>query len=180
MTIQPAKPEKADGQVLQEIKDSKGRAVEQAWPLIQLPDRESLYLVQFVREGDDMLASLALKRESGWLYYDYPAKYDPSSTWRVDDQGEVRPDMFSFLFAAESGLVLCWACSGWARKVRMFRFCPYRTMRLRISGWNMEDICPPDPSMEPSYYEKRSKPAFSDGFDLFLSNDKFGFTSKYQ
>jgi len=108
LTIQPAKPEQADGQVLQEIKNSKGRAVEQAWPLIQLPDGESLYLAQFVREGDDMLASLALKRESGWLYYDYPAKYDPSSTWRVDDQGEVRPAMFSFLFAAESelGLVL--------------------------------------------------------------------------
>ena len=108
LTIQPAKPEQADGQVLQEIKNSKGRTVEQAWPLIQLPDGESLYLVQFVREGDDMLASLALKHESGWLYYDYSAKYDPSSTWRVDDQGEVRPDMFSFLFAAESelGLVL--------------------------------------------------------------------------
>ncbi|MGG4340329.1 hypothetical protein [Paenibacillus lautus] len=104
MTIQPANPEEINGQELQNIKDSKGREVDKAWPIVQLPEGESLYLVQFVRQGDDMLASLALKRDSGWLYYDYPAKFDPSSTWRVDDQGEVRPEMFSFLFAAKSEL----------------------------------------------------------------------------
>ncbi|CAM3644358.1 MULTISPECIES: hypothetical protein [Paenibacillus] len=55
-----------------------------------------------------MLASLALKHAGVWLYYDYPAKYDSDSTWRVNDQGEIRPEMFSFLFAAESanGLVV--------------------------------------------------------------------------
>ncbi|MGG4103673.1 hypothetical protein AAXB25_07075 [Paenibacillus lautus] len=104
MTIQPANPEEINEQELQDIKNSKGREVDKAWPIVQLPDGESLYLVQFVRQGDDMLASLALKRESGWLYYDYPAKFDPSSTWRVDDQGEVRPEMFSFLFAAKTEL----------------------------------------------------------------------------
>ncbi|MNH90501.1 hypothetical protein D3C73_430430 [compost metagenome] len=39
---------------------------------------------------------------------DYVADYDPNSTWRVDDGGEVTPDMFSFLFAAstKNGLLL--------------------------------------------------------------------------
>lgn len=98
----------ADKEELQEIKESKGREVEQAWPLIELPDGKSVYLVQFIRQGDDMLASLAVKDGDTWLYHDYPATYDPYSTWRVDDGGEVRPELFNFLFAANSssGLVL--------------------------------------------------------------------------
>ncbi|MGG3282060.1 hypothetical protein [Paenibacillus solani] len=110
LTIQRVDPQHAgaDKQELQEIKESKGREVEQAWPLIELPDGKSVYLVQFVRQGDDMLASLALKDRDTWLYHDYPATYDPYSTWRVDDGGEVRPELFNFLFAAKStsGLVL--------------------------------------------------------------------------
>ncbi|MNN96108.1 hypothetical protein D3C81_2150390 [compost metagenome] len=30
------------------------------------------------------------------------ADYDPGSAWRVDDGGEVTPEMFSFLFAAHT------------------------------------------------------------------------------
>jgi len=110
LTIQRVNPQDggADQEKLQEIKESKGREVEQAWPLIELPDGKSVFLVQFVRQGDDMLASLAMKDGDTWLYHDYPATYDPYSTWRVDDGGEVRPELFNFLFAAKSasGLVL--------------------------------------------------------------------------
>lgn len=109
LTIQRVDPQHgADKEELQEIKESKGREVKQAWPLIELPDGKSVYLVQFVRQGDDMLASLAVKDGDTWLYHDYPATYDPYSTWRVDDGGEVRPELFTFLFAAKStsGLVL--------------------------------------------------------------------------
>ncbi|WP_242615230.1 hypothetical protein [Paenibacillus solani] len=110
LTIQRVDPKHAgaDEQELRKIKESKGREVEQAWPLIELPDGKSVYLVQFVRLGDDMLASLAVKDGDTWLYHDYPATYDPYSTWRVDDGGEVQPELFTFLFAAKStsGLVL--------------------------------------------------------------------------
>ena len=63
LTIQRVDPQHASAhkQELQEIKESKGREVEQAWPLIELPDGKSVYLVQFVRQGDDMLASLVVK-----------------------------------------------------------------------------------------------------------------------
>ncbi|MFF2907300.1 hypothetical protein [Paenibacillus sp. NPDC057934] len=66
------------------------------------PDRE-LYVVQFVRQDKDMLFSLVLKEGESLAFMDYPAvaQDDDYSVWRVDDGGEVTPEMFSVLFAAQ-------------------------------------------------------------------------------
>ncbi|MNC03441.1 hypothetical protein D3C75_508480 [compost metagenome] len=51
-----------------------------------------------------MLFSLVLEDKVGLTFMDYPAviQGDEYSVWRVDDGGEVIPEMFSILFAAET------------------------------------------------------------------------------
>jgi len=90
------------------IAEAKGRAIDQGWLLATLEDGRGVFAVQFERQGEDVLASLAVDDGERWLFLDYPAKYDENSTWRVDDGGEISPFAFSFLFAArsEGGLAL--------------------------------------------------------------------------
>jgi len=94
-----------------------GRAVHQGWQIAEVSDPtaagdaaapKQLYVVQFERQGDSMLASLIMKEGEQLIAIDYPAEYDENSTWHVDDGGQVYPDQFSFLFAArgETGLIL--------------------------------------------------------------------------
>jgi hypothetical protein len=51
-----------------------------------------------------MLFSLVMQDKDVLNFMDYPAviQGDEYSVWRVDDGGEVRPEMFSILFAAET------------------------------------------------------------------------------
>lgn len=101
-----------DAKLLEAIAAShSGRAVQQGWQIAEISDpaaagdaaaRKPLYVVQFERQGDSMLASLLMKEGDQLIAIDYPAEYDDSSTWRVDDGGEISPDQFSFLFAARS------------------------------------------------------------------------------
>ncbi|ANY68418.1 hypothetical protein BBD42_19535 [Paenibacillus sp. BIHB 4019] len=105
--------DKRSGQAADDVKaaiaKSKNRSVEKLWPLEEIGTAgNALYLVQFERQGKDMLASLALQTADGFIFQDYPAEFNESSTWRVDDGGEVMPEMFSFLFAAKTaeGIVL--------------------------------------------------------------------------
>lgn len=57
-----------------------------------------------------MLFSLVVEDGGKLKFVDYPAvvQEDEYSVWRVDDGGEVMPEMFSLLFAAETtdGLLL--------------------------------------------------------------------------
>lgn len=107
----PAAPQLAAGDpVRKSIAAVKHRELQSAWKLADLaPDRE-LYLVQFTRQDKDMLFSLVLNENGKLSFIDYPAviENDEYSVWRVDDGGEMRPEMFSLLFAAQSadGLLL--------------------------------------------------------------------------
>ncbi|MNN22802.1 hypothetical protein D3C81_1361790 [compost metagenome] len=67
---------------------------------------EKIALFVFEREADDMLASIAYIKGDTVLFKDFPAKYDESSTWRVDSGDE--PGLFEVLFLAHSdeGLLL--------------------------------------------------------------------------
>ncbi|MFT4602672.1 MAG: hypothetical protein ACI857_002859 [Arenicella sp.] len=47
----------------------------------------SLYFVEFEKENDSCLVSLAWITTGQITYLDFPAKYDEMSTWRVDDGG---------------------------------------------------------------------------------------------
>lgn len=93
----------------QKIAEAKGRAIEHGWLLAHAQDGRRIYVIEFQRQGEDMLASLVWEEDNRLLWMDYPAAYDENSTWRVDDGGEISPDMFRFLFAArgaDDGIVL--------------------------------------------------------------------------
>lgn len=96
------------------IADERGRAVDAGWVLAELGEEGVVALVQFERQGDDMLASLAVDagEGAGWTYLDFPATYDETSTWRVDDGGVIDGSMFSLLLAARIpegvALVVSW------------------------------------------------------------------------
>lgn len=92
----------------EEIEGIKNRKIQDSWEIGKLEKDKSIYLVLFEREQDDMLASIVMKTPSKMVFKDYPAKYDASSTWRVDDGGSIYPEMFSILFASktETGILL--------------------------------------------------------------------------
>jgi hypothetical protein len=104
----PQKPLTPPLGISKAIAESHGREIASSWLIASTQIGQQIYLVQFERQEDQMLASLAVLEQGKWTFMDYPATYNENSTWRVDDQGVISPDMFSFLFAAKSaeGLVL--------------------------------------------------------------------------
>lgn len=100
----------AEDSVRSSIAEAKGREVLHLWKLADVSVEQELYLVQFVKQDVNMLFSFVLKDSKGLVFADYPAvlQDDGNSVWRVDDGGEVTPEMFSLLFAAQTanGLVL--------------------------------------------------------------------------
>ncbi|MEK4350103.1 hypothetical protein MKX41_04610 [Paenibacillus sp. FSL R5-0475] len=90
--------------VRQRIVDTKKREIQKIWKLADLSTDRQLYLVQFVRLDQNMLFSLVWKEKDEFTFMDYPAviQGDEYSVWRVDDGGEVMPEMFSILFAADT------------------------------------------------------------------------------
>jgi hypothetical protein len=92
----------------EEIEKIKNRKVLSSWQIGKVGSDKTIYLILFERENDDMLASIVMKTSTKLVFKDYPAKYDESSTWRVDDGGTVYPELYSILFASEteSGIVL--------------------------------------------------------------------------
>ncbi len=107
--LKPSTDRALPDDVAKKIAEEKERAIEQGWLLDHGQDGQRIYVVQFQRQGKDMLASLVWQEGERLIFLDYPATYDEFSTWRVDDGGEISPDMFRFLFAArgaEDGIVL--------------------------------------------------------------------------
>ncbi|MBP1905792.1 hypothetical protein J2Z32_002440 [Paenibacillus turicensis] len=94
--------EKITTKLKSEIGKLKKRAVKNLWPLENINGVGKLYLVEFKAKGNNMLASFALKTTDGWVFKDYPAKFKDNSAWRIDDSGEITPDMFTFTFAART------------------------------------------------------------------------------
>lgn len=94
--------EKVTTNMKYEIGKLKKRAVKNVWPLENVKGFGKLYLVEFKPKGNNMLASIALKTTNGWVFKDYPAKFNDNSAWRIDDGGEITPDMFTFTFAART------------------------------------------------------------------------------
>ncbi|MFC4597858.1 hypothetical protein [Cohnella hongkongensis] len=106
--LQATADRKLPEEAAKRIAEAKGREIEQGWLLARGEEGQRLYAVQFQRQGEEMLASLVWQDEERFVFMDYPAVYDEYSTWRVDDGGQISPDMFRFLFAArsEDGVVL--------------------------------------------------------------------------
>ncbi|CAH1215191.1 hypothetical protein PAECIP111893_03890 [Paenibacillus plantiphilus] len=111
------KPSSSD--VAEEMKSAivkaKNRAIMNIWHVADMGENAGLYVAQFEKQDKDMLFSIVLKRDDKLVFKDYPAVMeDGTSVWRVDDGGEVIPDMFNFLFAANTGDGLVIGVEWWA------------------------------------------------------------------
>jgi len=113
LPIQPTNAEKGSANVDEETKMgislAQKRGIKQIWKFADIFDHKQLYLVQFVKEGKEMLFSFVLKEGNQLAFMNYPAvAQDEYSVWRIDDGGQISPDMFSVLFAARTskGMVL--------------------------------------------------------------------------
>lgn len=100
--------EQATEALIETIATAKNRPVQYAAKVGDVETERVLYLVQFERQGDDMLASLVLQQGDQLSYYDMPAVYNEGSTWRVDDGGEIHAEQFALYAAADTakGLLL--------------------------------------------------------------------------
>ena len=85
--------------------DSKHRGLRASWFIAEIPDRGWVDLYEFVPQGRDYLASIALWLDSRLVAgYDLPAKLsdaDPSSLWRIGDGGQLCSECFEVLFVIE-------------------------------------------------------------------------------
>lgn len=92
----------------------KDRGVTDMWSLADIGSDQKLYLVKFENKDKNRLFSIVLFTGDDFLFQDYPAiAEDDFSVWRVDDGGEVSPDMFPLLFAAETRQGLLLGLSWW-------------------------------------------------------------------
>lgn len=96
------------------IATAKGRAVANCWDKGGIAGHRAV-VVEFAREGDNLLVSLALLGPGPVAFEDYPAKWDAEriSCWRVDDGCTFDPGAFQVLFAYVTeagavGLALAW------------------------------------------------------------------------
>jgi len=114
LQVKPEVKEGADVAVKKKIEETKAQKIDKIWKMASIAPERDVYLVQFQKQGKKITASLVLVEGEGIASKDFTADYDPISTWRVDDGGEIVPEMFSFLFAASSpeGIVLGVAWAG--------------------------------------------------------------------
>lgn len=92
-----------DMDLTQRIENEKGRELQQLWRLADVGGEADFYLALFRPDGPNYLFCLILKQDETLAFLDFPATTeDPYSVWRVDDQGEIAPDHFTYLFAART------------------------------------------------------------------------------
>ncbi len=98
----------ADEALLADLTEQTGRSVQDSWLLGTIGGDSPVYLVLFVPQGEELLASIAVQTPDGVIRRDYPASRNGSTAWRVDDSGTMTPDLFRILFAAKAddGLLL--------------------------------------------------------------------------
>ena len=94
--------EQTPAALVRRLENTRKRQIQHIWPLEQIDSQGKLYLVQFEPKGHELLASLVLDSKEGLIMQDYPAQLEGYSAWRVDDGGEVMPEMFSFLWAVRT------------------------------------------------------------------------------
>lgn len=83
------------------VASARARPVAGCWPLADLDEQDSVYVLVFVGRGADRLAALVLDHGGQLTFHDYPARAaDRSSALRADD-GSFDPGAFDVLFAVE-------------------------------------------------------------------------------
>jgi len=87
-----------------QISSAKGRQAVQGWVLARFDDKRELLLISYEPYGTEYLMSIALKtKDNKYKFLDYSAvSDDPSTVWRVDDQGILDPQLFSVLLCTDT------------------------------------------------------------------------------
>lgn len=96
---------------------SKSRSVVHAWQLACAGKDTCVLLLEFEPRGTNRLISIVLWQAGTIAMLDQPAEVnegDPSSVWRVDDEGRVEPEAFDveFLLRGRSGSFMATEWSG--------------------------------------------------------------------
>lgn len=95
------------------VEKEKNRKIKKIKRLKQIDLNRSIYLFEFIIKKDSALVTLAYIDNDKIVYHDYPALYNETSTWRVDDGGEFGLDYVNVLAVFETNdkieLVLDWA-----------------------------------------------------------------------
>jgi len=99
-------PDLAD-ETIESIEQHRERGIEWTKTLgVTMVGEGLIGLVLFERQGNDMLFSIVYMDEEKTLFWDCPAEYDETSTWRVD-AGEEPGDFMPLLLARfDEGLML--------------------------------------------------------------------------
>jgi hypothetical protein len=91
----------------------KKRELRSAWRLASLSDGGDVALYEFLPQGRSYLATIVLWDRAHFMTHDYPAVWtDPTSVWRVDDEGELCSECFEVLFVL-SGRSGYWMATSW-------------------------------------------------------------------
>jgi len=92
-----------DNATIKTIEKQKNRKIVASQLLAKTAAGAKICLFTFERIGDDMLASLVYVDGNKTIYDDYPAEYNETSVWRVDDNGILGGFDVLFLANAPSG-----------------------------------------------------------------------------
>ncbi|MBC7863602.1 MAG: hypothetical protein IAF38_11540 [Bacteroidia bacterium] len=91
---------KLKGELRMRIEKDKGRKIKKSLRIRRTGEQE-IYLVEFALKKDSALAVLVYLNKSKFIYLDFSAKFDATSTWRVDDGGDFGMDYFKVLAVFE-------------------------------------------------------------------------------
>ncbi|MEO5645085.1 MAG: hypothetical protein ABIQ40_11360 [Bacteroidia bacterium] len=83
------------------VEADKKRKIKNFRCLTVINNKPSVYLFEFENKGDSALAALAYITPGKIVYEDFPALWNESSTWRVDDGGNFGVDYFQLLAVFE-------------------------------------------------------------------------------
>ncbi|OZB90867.1 hypothetical protein CJP46_31130 [Paenibacillus sp. XY044] len=99
--------EHAEGSLPQEaaarIEQAKGLNIQSQGLIGQIAPDVQLGIVRYAQGSGNPLASLVLITPDQLLFRDFEGTDDPNSTWRVDDGGQMDPQLFHVLFVTRSG-----------------------------------------------------------------------------
>ncbi|MDQ3111795.1 MAG: hypothetical protein M3R17_18055 [Bacteroidota bacterium] len=83
------------------VEADKNRKIKNFRCLTSIDKNRSVYIFEFEAKKDSALAALAYITPDKIVYENFPAKYDETSTWRVDDGGQFGVEYFELLAVFE-------------------------------------------------------------------------------
>ncbi|MED5019808.1 hypothetical protein P9847_21180 [Paenibacillus chibensis] len=102
LTFQSEQKGKFNAKTVKAIEKAKNRKVATQGLIATTTNGVQIGIVKFVQGSGKPLASLVLVDRGSMVFQDFVGSNDPYSTWRVDDGGEMGPELFHLIFASSS------------------------------------------------------------------------------